>query len=56
MDFVYLVVIECQPRHFAQAPECSVFDDRDVVLTKVNVVKLAQLSERHGGHVLDLVV
>ena len=53
---MYLVVIQGESCDCSKAPECPVFDDRDVVLPEVYVVKITKLSHGLGGHVLQPVV
>ena len=56
MNLVDLIVVERQSGYFGQAPELSVFNHRDVVLSKVDMIKFPQLAHSFHWNFLELVI
>ena len=56
MNVIDFVVIEGEAGDLAEPPEGPILEPGDVVLVEVDVVQLPQLSEGHGGDVVQVIV
>ena len=56
MDFVDFVVIQRESGHLAQGGKGSLWQYRDVVLAKVEMLQLPVVAESQGGHLGQSVV
>lgn len=56
MDFVYFVVIQGEPGHFAEGGEGPLRQNGDVVLAEVEMLQLPAVAQGQGRHLRQPVV